>query len=133
MPAGVKKPKQKASVEGTVGKIATAIIARCRNDVYYSLADLKKAVAKNLDKFNHEPFQKREGSRYKVLQEELEYLHPLPDIPYEISDWIYNRTVNLDFHALIARNNHTGVLHRGWVHVLTRKCWFKRRRKESLK
>lgn len=28
MPAGVRKPKQKASVEGTVGKIATAIIAK---------------------------------------------------------------------------------------------------------
>ena len=42
MPAGVKKPKQKASVEGTVGKIATAIIARCRNDVYYSFEELKR-------------------------------------------------------------------------------------------
>lgn len=28
MPAGVRKKKQKASVEGTVGKIATAIIAK---------------------------------------------------------------------------------------------------------
>ena len=35
-----KKQKQKPSVEGTVGKIATAIIARCRNDVYYSFAFL---------------------------------------------------------------------------------------------
>ena len=107
MPAGVKKPKQKASVEGTVGKIATAIIARCRNDVYYSLAELKKAVAKNLDKFNHEPFQKREGSRYEALQEELEYLHSLPDIPYEISDWIYNRAVNLDFHVVYKKNRYS--------------------------
>ena len=31
MPAGVKKPKQKASVEGSVGKIATKIIARLRD------------------------------------------------------------------------------------------------------
>lgn len=47
MPAQVKKPKQKASVEGTVGKVATAIIAKLRNDVFYSFEDLKAAVAKN--------------------------------------------------------------------------------------
>ena len=45
MPAGVKKPKQKASVEGTVGKIATAIIARLRNNEYTSIYDLKTDVA----------------------------------------------------------------------------------------
>ena len=37
--------KEKPSVEGTVGKIATAIIARCRNDVYHSFSELKKGVA----------------------------------------------------------------------------------------
>ncbi len=74
MPAGVRKPKQKPSVEGTVGKIATAIIARCRNDVYYSFSELKKGVVDKLYKFNHEAFQKREGSRYEVLQEEREFL-----------------------------------------------------------
>ena len=70
IPAGVRKPKQKPSVEGTVGKIATAIIARCRNETYYSFVELKKGVADKLYTFNHEAFQKREGSRYEVLQEE---------------------------------------------------------------
>lgn len=31
MPAGIRRPKQKVSVEETVGKIATAVIARFRN------------------------------------------------------------------------------------------------------
>lgn len=66
MPAGVRKPKQKASVEGTVGKIATAVIAKLRNEVFYSLPDLKAAVAKKLYEFNHQSFQKREGSRYEA-------------------------------------------------------------------
>ena len=48
MPAGVRKPKQKASVEGTVGKIATAIIAKLRNETFYSFSDLKSAVYRNL-------------------------------------------------------------------------------------
>ncbi len=51
MPAGVRKPKQKASVEGTVGNIATAIIAKLRNEIFYSFPDLIAAVAKKLYEF----------------------------------------------------------------------------------
>lgn len=107
MPAGVRKPKQKASVEGTVGKIATAIIARCRNDVYYSFAELKRSVAEKLLQFNRTPFQKREGSRYEVFLEEKEFLKPLPDIPYEIAEWVYGRAVNLDFHVVYKKNRYS--------------------------
>ena len=56
MPARVRKPKDKPSVEGTVGKIATAVIARLRNETFYSFAALKKAVLEKLDEFNHHPF-----------------------------------------------------------------------------
>lgn len=107
MPAGVKKPKQKASVEGTVGKIATAIIARCRNDVYYSFEELKRNVSRKLDEFNRAAFQKREGSRYEVLLEERNFLQQLPDIPYEISEWLYDRAVNLDFHVVYKGNRYS--------------------------
>ena len=107
IPTGVRKPKQKASVEATVGKIATAIIARCRNETYHSLAELKNGVLDKLDKFNHEPFQKREGSRYEVWLEEKEYLSPLPDIPYEIADWVYGRSVNLDYHVVYKKNRYS--------------------------
>ena len=44
MPTGVKKPKKKASVEGTVGKIATAIIVRLRNEELRSFDELKANV-----------------------------------------------------------------------------------------
>lgn len=64
MPAQVSRPKP--SVEGTAGKIATAIIARCRNYTFYRFADLKNTVAETLKDFNHETFQKRKGSRYEV-------------------------------------------------------------------
>lgn len=100
MPTGVKKPKQKASVEGTVGKVATAIIASLRHEVFYSLQSLQAAVRKKLDEFNRRAFQKREYSRYEVFQEEKAYLHPLPEIPYEIAAWIYGRSVNLNCHVI---------------------------------
>ena len=98
MPAGVRKPKQKASVEGTVGKIATAIIAKLRNEVFYSFPDLKAAVSKKLYEFNHNDFQKREGSRYDAYLDEKEFLYPLPAIPYEIATGVYGRSVNIDYH-----------------------------------
>ena len=82
MPAGVRKPKQKPSVEGTVGKIATAIIAKLRNEIFYSFPDLKAVVAKKLYEFNHANFQKREGSRYEAFLDEKSTLHSLPAIPY---------------------------------------------------
>jgi len=75
--------------------------------VYYSFSDLKKGVANKLYKFNHEPFQKREGSRYEILLEEREYLRPLPDTPYEIAEWVYGRTVNLDFHVVYKKNRYS--------------------------
>ena len=107
MPAQVGKPKQKPSVEGTVGKIATAIIARCRNEVFYSFADLKLKVAEKLRAFNHEVFQKREGSRYEVWLEERQYLRDLPSLPYEVAEWVYGRSINLDFHVVYKKNRYS--------------------------
>lgn len=107
MPAGVKKPKHKPSVEGTVGKIATAIIAKLRNEIFYNFEDLKVAVYKKLYEFNHENFQKREGSRYESYLDEKKYLHPLPAIPYEIATWIYGRNVNIDYHVVFEKNRYS--------------------------
>lgn len=107
MPTGVRKPKQKASVEGTVGKIATAIIAKLRNEDFYSFEDLKAAVSKKLKEFNHQSFQKREGSRYQSWQEEKSYLHPLPALPFEIATWYKDRAVNLDYHVIYKKNRYS--------------------------
>lgn len=107
MPAGVRKPKQKSSVEGTVGKIATAIIAMLRNEVFYSFEDLKTAVSRKLYEFNHERFQKRDGSRYDAYLDEKENLHPLPAVPYEIATWVYGRKVNIDYHVVFEYNRYS--------------------------
>ncbi len=108
MPAQVRKPKQKASVEGTVGKIATAVIARLRNEVFYSMDSLKAAVAKSLKDFNDEPFQKRPGSRSEIFdQDEKQYLHELPALPYEIAQWYYGRKANLDSHVSFKNNRYS--------------------------
>lgn len=107
MPAGIRKPKQKASVEGTVGRIATAVIASLRNELFYSFEELKAAVFRKLDVFNRSSFQKREGSRYEAYLDEKPFLHPLPSIPYEIATWVYGRKVNIDFHVVFEYNRYS--------------------------
>jgi hypothetical protein len=91
-------------VEGTVGNVATAIIANLRNEIFYSLGSLQAAIREKLDKYNREPFQKRDYCRWEVFQEEKTYLQPLPDIPYEIATWVYGRTVNLNCHVIFKKN-----------------------------
>lgn len=104
MPTGVRKPKEKASVEGTIGKIATAIIAKLRNHEFFSLDELQRAIHEKLDEFNRQPFQKRDYSRLEAFMEEKKFLGPLPEIPYEISSWVYGRKVNLNCHVIFEKN-----------------------------
>lgn len=108
MPAGVRKPKQKASVEGTVGKIATAIIAKLRNEIFHSLDEMKLVIARKLKDFNDAPFQKREGSRTEVFHEmESKHLRALPSTPYEVAEWVYGHTVNVDCHVAFKTNRYS--------------------------
>lgn len=108
MPAQVRKPKQKASVEGAVGKIATAIIASLRHQMFTSLPELQEAVRGKLDAYNQQPFQKREGSRQLVFETvEREKLRPLPSIPYEAAEWVYGRKINYDCHVTFEKNKYS--------------------------
>ena len=105
MPAQVRKPKQKASVEGTVGKIATVIIASLRNREFNSFEELYKAVRERLEVFNSTPFQKRDGSRKEVFEEvEKKTLRPLPEFPFEVCHWFYSRKVQLNCHIAYKKN-----------------------------
>lgn len=108
MPTGVRKPKEKASVESTVGKIATAVIAKLRNREFATLSELNEAIAEKVAEFNAAPFQKRDGSRKAVFDEvESAFLSPLPAVPFEICDWVYGRVVNLDFHVVFEKNRYS--------------------------
>lgn len=105
MPAPVRKPKRKASVESNVGKIAMSVIAPLRNQSFFSLDELSGAIKAQLAAFNAQAFQKRTGSRYDIFQqEEVSALRPLPEFPYEVAEWLYGRKVNLDCHIQYKNN-----------------------------
>jgi len=88
IPARVRKPKDKPSVEGTVGQISTWVIASLRNQTFFSLAELNEEIRKKLKAFNERAFQKKPGNRLTAfMDEEKEYLLPLPKERYELAVW----------------------------------------------
>ena len=105
MAARVSRPKDKPSAEGTVGNIATEVIAKLRNVTFTSFDALRAAVAERLAAYNAAPFQKREGSRLACFaEEERPLLRPLPAVPYEICRWVYGRKVQANCHVCWQHN-----------------------------
>lgn len=70
IPARIKRPKNKANAEGTVGVISTWIIASLRNQQFFPLRELNGAIGEKLEEFNNKPFQKKPGSRKSAFLEE---------------------------------------------------------------
>jgi len=107
IPARVRMPKDKATVEGTVGIISTFILAAIRNDKFFSLSELNEIIKKRLHDYNHKPFQRKDGSRASMFADERQFLLPLPKNAYEVSDWRV-ATVNRGYHVL-ANDNYYSV------------------------
>ncbi|MCP3033580.1 IS21 family transposase [Halobacillus sp. A1] len=101
VPARVRQPKDKASVEGNVGVVSTWIIAALRNETFFSLKELNQAIQIKLKEFNEKPFQKKTGSRQIAFYEEEKFaLLPLPFKQYELATW-KTATVPLDYHIVV--------------------------------
>lgn len=101
IPARVRSPKDKPNAEGSVGVISTWITAALRNEQFFSLAELNRAIRKKLEEFSNRPFQKKEGTRYQIFRdEELPLLAKLPATPYELAEW-KAATVQFNYHISV--------------------------------
>ena len=101
IPARVRAPKDKPNAEGTVGNISTWITAALRDEQFFSLAELNRAIKDKLELFNQRLFQKKEGSRRSLfLEEEKPLLAPLPATRFELSDW-KTATVQFNYHISV--------------------------------
>jgi transposase len=99
MPARPYKPRDKAKVEAAVLLGERWLIAVLRHEKFFSLADLNQAIPTLLERLNHRPFRKREGTRaslYATL--DLPALQPLPQERYVMADWKTVRA-NIDYHV----------------------------------
>jgi hypothetical protein len=94
----ISDKKGKPNAEGTVGNISTWITAALRDEQFFSLAELNRAIREKLKVFTHRTFQKKEGSRFEIFRdEELPLLAPLPATPYELAEW-KQATVQFNYH-----------------------------------
>ena len=99
VPARVRKPRDKASVEMGVGVIERQAMMALRKRRFMSLSDFNKALIAQVMAINSRPFQKREGSRESIfLGQEKPMLIPLPANPYEMSTR-REATVNFNYHV----------------------------------
>jgi len=71
VPARAGKPKDKASDENKVGHLSRRIIAALRNRQFFSLYEINQAIAEELVKVIHRPFQKMEGNRLTTLEQKI--------------------------------------------------------------
>ncbi len=102
VPARVRKPKDKAAVEGAVKIVSMRILATKRDHVFASLAALNVWLGEALIVLNAAPFQKRVGSRQSVLVEEQLQLSPLPATRFEMPSYLA-RKVARDYHVDVHR------------------------------
>lgn len=101
IPARVRKPKDKPAAEGNVGNISTWVIAALRNEQFFTLEELNRAIRQKMEAFNRRPFQKKEGSRFSLyLAEELPALTKLPSRRYETAEW-KTATVQFNYHISV--------------------------------
>lgn len=58
VPARVRAPKDKSSVEGNAGFISRQVSAALRNETFFSLKELNQAISEKTQELNQDSFQK---------------------------------------------------------------------------
>jgi len=98
LPARPAKPRDKAKIEAAVLIAERWILARLRNETFFSLAALNARIAELGAALNARPMRLYRASR-RALFEQLDQpaLRPLPAEPFVYGEWKRAR-VNLDYH-----------------------------------
>ena len=118
VPARPRKPKDKAKVEGAVLLVERWIVARLRNQQFFSLDEVNAAIRPLLDQLNNKVTRHLGASR-KDLFERLDQpvLKPLPVEPYVYAQWKQCRA-GLDYHIDVERHYYSVP-----YHLLKQKLW----------
>lgn len=105
VPARPYKPRDKAKVEVAVQVAQRWILARLRNQTFFSLFDLNARIRELVIELNARPMRTYGGASRRELFERLDQpaLKPLPEHAFEISAWGECR-VNRDYHVEIFKH-----------------------------
>jgi transposase len=102
VPARVRKPRDKATVENAVRLVEMWVLAPLRHRQLLSLGEANAALIEKVEEFNNRPFAPpRQGSRRSLFETiERSKLKPLPAEPFVIGQWRVAR-VNIDYHIAV--------------------------------
>ena len=100
LPARPKRPRDKAKVEVAVQIVQRWILARIRNEVFFSLDELNERIAVLVDELNARPMKMYGGKSRAQLFAETDKmaLKPLPTSRFVYAEWKTAR-VNIDYHV----------------------------------
>jgi len=99
MPARPSKPRDKAKVEVAVQIVQRWVLARLRNQTFFSLGELNARISELCDELNNRTMRVYGKSRREMFDEfERAALRPLPLEPFEFAEWKKAR-LNVDYHA----------------------------------
>lgn len=98
LPAKVKKPKYKSSVENAVGILEKGFFHDMEEMDYFSLEQFNRDLWRHLEALNNAPFSKKPHNRRYYWEEERKELMPLPSAPYEYMERRLAK-VSSDYHV----------------------------------
>lgn len=100
LPARVRRPKDKAAVEGCVRIVQRWILARLRNQQFASLEALNAEIRRLCEQLNQRTMKLWGCSRRERFEaNERALLTPLPAQRYEMACWSAAQTVPPDYHV----------------------------------
>jgi transposase len=98
VPARVFRPRDKAKAEVGVQNVERWILARLRNQKFFSLADLNNVIRELLEELNNRKMEHLGKSRRELYEQvDKPALKPLPTTPYEFALWKKAR-ISIDYH-----------------------------------
>ena len=98
LPAKVRKPTYKSSVENAVGILEKGFFHDLEELRFFSLDQFNQELWKKVGVLNRQNFKKKDHSRYDLWLEEREELMPLPTAPYRYMER-KRAKVSGDFHV----------------------------------
>lgn len=92
IPARIRQPRDKASVEGSVGWLETWLLEWLRDKQVFSFEALNVEIRQRIGELAARPFKRRAGSRQSVYEQlDKPALRPLPASRYEHVEYVVRR------------------------------------------
>jgi transposase len=107
-PARPFRPRDKATVETSVGIVQDHIVTRLHQRTHHSIEELNASLAGLLEELNHRPMAEYQKSRHERFEGlERQSLQPLPAEPFAFASWVAIPQVPKDYHVRVDHHHYS--------------------------